>query len=66
MEIRVDEQADSKPGVVTGSPDAVAERLIGFTELGFTAMNFQPIGRGRGEQIERLATEVIPTVREAV
>ena len=66
MEIRVDEQADSEPGVVTGSPDAVTERLIGFTQLGFTAMNFQPIGRGRSEQIERLATEVIPTVREVV
>jgi len=65
MEIRVDNQAAPEPGVVTGSSDAVVERLIGFTELGFTAMNFQPIGPGRNEQIERLATEVIPAVREA-
>jgi alkanesulfonate monooxygenase SsuD/methylene tetrahydromethanopterin reductase-like flavin-dependent oxidoreductase (luciferase family) len=66
MEIRVDEQAAPEPGVVTGSPDAVTERLIGFTELGFTAMNFQPRGSGRDEQIERLATEVIPAVRDSV
>jgi alkanesulfonate monooxygenase SsuD/methylene tetrahydromethanopterin reductase-like flavin-dependent oxidoreductase (luciferase family) len=65
MEIRVDGQAAPEPGVVTGSPDAVTERLIGFTELGFTSMNFQPIGPGRDEQIERLATEVIPAVRDA-
>jgi alkanesulfonate monooxygenase SsuD/methylene tetrahydromethanopterin reductase-like flavin-dependent oxidoreductase (luciferase family) len=65
MEIRVDEQAAPEPGIVTGPPDAVTERLIGFTELGFTAMNFQPQGPGRAEQIEQLATEVIPAVRAA-
>jgi alkanesulfonate monooxygenase SsuD/methylene tetrahydromethanopterin reductase-like flavin-dependent oxidoreductase (luciferase family) len=66
MEIRVDKQAAPEPGVVTGSPAAVVERLMSFTELGFTAMNFQPIGPGRDEQIERLATEVIPAVRDSV
>ena len=66
MEIRIDEHATPESGAVTGSPDAVIERLIGFTELGFTAMNFQPIGPGREEQIERLATEAIPAVREAL
>jgi len=66
IEVRVDERADPQPGVVTGSPDAVTERLIDFTKLGFTAMNFQPRGPGREEQIQRLATEVIPAVREAV
>jgi alkanesulfonate monooxygenase SsuD/methylene tetrahydromethanopterin reductase-like flavin-dependent oxidoreductase (luciferase family) len=65
MEIRVDKQAAPEPGVVTGSPAAVVERLMSFTELGFTAMNFQPIGPGRDEQIERLATEVIPAVRDS-
>lgn len=66
MEIRVDERADAPPHVVTGSPSAVAEQLVGFTKLGFRAMNFQPRGPGRDEQIERLATEVVPAVREAV
>lgn len=66
MEIRVDERADAPPHVVTGTPSAVAEQLVGFTRLGFSAMNFQPLGPGREEQIERLATEVIPAVRGAV
>lgn len=66
MEIRVDDRADAPPHVVTGSPSAVAEQLVGFTRLGFSAMNFQPWGPGRGEQIELLATEVIPAVRDAI
>jgi hypothetical protein len=32
-------------------------------ELGFTAMNFIPVGPGQEEQIERLAREVLPTLR---
>jgi len=66
MEIRVDDRAEARPGLVTGPAGALTEQLIGFTELGFRAMNFQPQGPGRDEQIERLATEVIPAVREAV
>ncbi|HZK51506.1 MAG TPA: LLM class flavin-dependent oxidoreductase [Actinomycetota bacterium] len=66
MEIRVDERTDGPPHVVTGSPSAVAEQLVGFTRLGFSAMNFQPWGPGRDEQIERLATEVIPAVRDVI
>ena len=65
MEIRVDDRADARSGLVTGSAGAVAEQLVGFTELGFRAMNFQPQGPGRDEQIELLAAEVIPAVREA-
>jgi alkanesulfonate monooxygenase SsuD/methylene tetrahydromethanopterin reductase-like flavin-dependent oxidoreductase (luciferase family) len=65
MEIRIDERGDQESHVVTGSAEAVAEQLIGFTELGFTAMNFQPQAPGRDEQIERLASEVIPAVKEA-
>jgi alkanesulfonate monooxygenase SsuD/methylene tetrahydromethanopterin reductase-like flavin-dependent oxidoreductase (luciferase family) len=49
--------------VVSGSPDAVAERLLGFAKLGFTAMNFLPSGPAKDEQVERLAREVIPAVR---
>jgi alkanesulfonate monooxygenase SsuD/methylene tetrahydromethanopterin reductase-like flavin-dependent oxidoreductase (luciferase family) len=66
MEIRIEERGEKESHVVTGSADAVAEQLIGFTELGFTAMNFQPQAPGRDELIERLASEVIPAVREAV
>jgi hypothetical protein len=37
--------------------------LLGFTKLGFSAMNFQPLGPDPGEQIERLALEVIPALK---
>jgi probable F420-dependent oxidoreductase len=63
--IRIDEHADPEPSVVTGAPDAVTERLRSFAELGFTAMNFIPVGPGEDEQIERLAREVLPAVRAA-
>jgi alkanesulfonate monooxygenase SsuD/methylene tetrahydromethanopterin reductase-like flavin-dependent oxidoreductase (luciferase family) len=65
MEIRIDEQHHPRPFIVSGPPGAVVERLLGFERLGFTAMNFLPVGPGRAEQVERLAREVIPAVREA-
>jgi alkanesulfonate monooxygenase SsuD/methylene tetrahydromethanopterin reductase-like flavin-dependent oxidoreductase (luciferase family) len=61
--VRIDEHADSPASVVSGSPGAVAERLIGFARMGFTAMNFIVAGAGAQEQVERLAREVIPAVR---
>ena len=63
--IRVDEHADARPSVVAGSPDAVTARLLGFLELGFTALNLLPSGPGRAEQAERLAREVVPALRAA-
>jgi probable F420-dependent oxidoreductase len=61
--IRIDEHADPEPSVVTGAPDAIIERLRSFAELGFTAMNFIPVGPGEEEQVERLAREVLPELR---
>jgi probable F420-dependent oxidoreductase len=66
LEVRVDERAEARPSLVSGGPDAVAERLLGFVGLGFTAMNFLPSGPGAAEQAERLAREVLPAVRAAV
>ncbi len=66
LEIRVDDRPDTTPSVVAGPAEAVAERLVGFVKLGFTAMNFLPIGPGKDEQVERLAREVVPAVRAAV
>jgi len=63
--VRVDHQGDPRPSVVSGSSDAVVERLLGFVKIGFTAMNFKPVGPDEGEQAERLAREVIPAVRAA-
>jgi probable F420-dependent oxidoreductase len=66
LAVRVDEHAQPQPNTVTGPPDAVAERLLGFLELGFTALNFIPSGPDPAEQAERLALEVLPAVRAAV
>jgi alkanesulfonate monooxygenase SsuD/methylene tetrahydromethanopterin reductase-like flavin-dependent oxidoreductase (luciferase family) len=65
MEFRIDERSDQPPSVVTGSPEAVTDRLLSFVSLGFTAMNFTPVGPGENEQVERLAQEVLPMVRSA-
>lgn len=64
LRIRIGAAADDA-AIVSGSADAVIERLLGFVELGFTGFNFSPDGPGRDEQIERLATEVIPPLRSA-
>jgi alkanesulfonate monooxygenase SsuD/methylene tetrahydromethanopterin reductase-like flavin-dependent oxidoreductase (luciferase family) len=55
------EESDDK--LVSGSPGAIAERLIGFVRLGFTGFNFLVGGPDRDDQVQRLAEEVIPAVR---
>lgn len=58
--VRVGEHPD--PGVVSGTPEQVAERLRSFARLGFTALNLAPQGEDLTEQVETLAAEVIPAV----
>jgi probable F420-dependent oxidoreductase len=66
LEVRVDEHATgASPSAVSGPPDAVTERLLGFLELGFTALNLIPAGPGKDDQAERLAREVLPALRAA-
>jgi probable F420-dependent oxidoreductase len=65
IDVRVDERADEPASVVSGPPEAVAERLRGFLDLGFTSMNLCPVGPAQDEQAERLAHDVIPAVRAA-
>jgi alkanesulfonate monooxygenase SsuD/methylene tetrahydromethanopterin reductase-like flavin-dependent oxidoreductase (luciferase family) len=66
LEARVDAHADPRPGLVAGPADAVAERLVSFVRLGFTALSLAPAGPGAQEQAHRLAREVLPAVRAAV
>jgi alkanesulfonate monooxygenase SsuD/methylene tetrahydromethanopterin reductase-like flavin-dependent oxidoreductase (luciferase family) len=66
MQVRVGERARGQGSVVAGPPGMVAEELIGFTKLGFTAFSLAPDGPGADEQAERLAREVIPAVRAAL
>jgi probable F420-dependent oxidoreductase len=63
--VRVDEQATPRPGrTVSGGPDQVADALTGFARIGFTVFNLWPVGEA-AEQMERLAHEVVPAVRDA-
>jgi alkanesulfonate monooxygenase SsuD/methylene tetrahydromethanopterin reductase-like flavin-dependent oxidoreductase (luciferase family) len=62
--VRVDDGAATGAGsVVTGSGDAIAEQMIGYTKLGFNAFNLVPAGPDRLEQIERFGAEVLPALR---
>jgi alkanesulfonate monooxygenase SsuD/methylene tetrahydromethanopterin reductase-like flavin-dependent oxidoreductase (luciferase family) len=61
--VRVEDRGPQESGVVSGSPQAIAERLAEFAELGFGGFNLIPSGPRQESQVERLAQEVIPTVR---
>lgn len=65
LEVRVGDRVDEPPSVVAGAPGAIAERLIGFLGLGFTAMNLIVVGPEPEVQVEALAGEVLPAVRDA-
>jgi alkanesulfonate monooxygenase SsuD/methylene tetrahydromethanopterin reductase-like flavin-dependent oxidoreductase (luciferase family) len=58
--IRVDEDGDPRPYVVSGPPERCAERLREFMDLGFTALNLWPAGPDLAAQRDRLADEVAP------
>ena len=63
IDIRVDDRPDAPPSVLAGPAEALAEQLVEFTRLGFTAFNFFAVGADLDEQAERLAREVAPAVR---
>ncbi len=62
LEIRVGER-DSRPHVVSGSAGEVIDQLRGFVQLGFSVMNFIPVGPDEDGQRQRLAQDVIPALR---
>lgn len=64
--VRVGDDQAPDVNVIAGSPGEIAERLLGFTELGFTSMNFIPFGPDPRGQAELLAAEVLPALRAAV
>lgn len=66
IDFRIDEKAEPVPGVLAGSAEQIAQDLISFVNLGFSAMNFSPSGRAPEEQVERLASEVLPAVRASL
>ncbi|WP_433473641.1 LLM class flavin-dependent oxidoreductase [Spirillospora sp. CA-142024] len=62
--IRIGEHTQADPGTVSGPADAVVEKLLSFTSMGFTSFNFMLAGPGTDEQAERLAHEVLPELRK--
>ena len=65
VEIGIGDYCEPEPDVVTGSPEELAEQLAGFAAMGFSAFNFIQAGRSKREQLQRIATEVLPAVRAA-
>ncbi len=65
VEVHVGENADPRPGLIAGRGDQIASSLHSFVAMGFAAFNFMPVGASTSEQIERIATEVIPDLRAA-
>ena len=51
------------PSALVGTPDHIADQLAQFARGGFTLLNLWPSG-DRAEQRERLATKVVPAVRD--
>jgi alkanesulfonate monooxygenase SsuD/methylene tetrahydromethanopterin reductase-like flavin-dependent oxidoreductase (luciferase family) len=66
LQVRLGGPAGADPGVLSGSPGQVAERLAGFARAGFTAFNFLPVGAPIEDQAERLAHGVLPALTAAV
>jgi alkanesulfonate monooxygenase SsuD/methylene tetrahydromethanopterin reductase-like flavin-dependent oxidoreductase (luciferase family) len=65
LQIRLEDRPGSHPEMVSGPPDAVAERLLEFAGMGFRTLNLIIAGPGDDEQLQRIAREVIPAVRSA-
>lgn len=55
--------ADDPDRRIAGEPDEIIERLLELLDIGFTVLNFWVGGR-REEQQERLASEVLATLRQ--
>ena len=60
--VRVDEQAEQRPGMIAGEPDRVIEQLRALIDDGVTYLLFWAAG-DQAEQRERLAKDVIPALR---
>lgn len=56
-------ESDDTDDLVTGNPGTVAEQLAELAGTGFTVFNFMVRGPNSDEQIERLAQEVLPSLR---
>jgi hypothetical protein len=65
LQVQVGEHATADTSLVAGPPAAIAEQLLAFTAIGFTAFSVNLTGPGLREQAEEFAREVMPAVRAA-
>jgi alkanesulfonate monooxygenase SsuD/methylene tetrahydromethanopterin reductase-like flavin-dependent oxidoreductase (luciferase family) len=63
--VRIGETADD-PSIIAGTPEQIAERLVEFARVGFSAFNFMLDPARAREDAELLAREVIPDLRTIV
>ena len=63
--VRVEAGATGSAETVAGSADQVVDRLRRLIGIGFTAINLMPFGADGRQQMERIATEVLPALRSA-
>lgn len=61
--VRIDPDAQPQPDIITGPVNDVLDQLRRFIDLGFTGLNFIPVGSDRADQLERLAGDVMPILR---
>jgi alkanesulfonate monooxygenase SsuD/methylene tetrahydromethanopterin reductase-like flavin-dependent oxidoreductase (luciferase family) len=54
----------ARPELVAGTADQIAERLRGFIKAGFNAFNVITSVPGQMDQLEQIATEVLPLLRD--
>jgi alkanesulfonate monooxygenase SsuD/methylene tetrahydromethanopterin reductase-like flavin-dependent oxidoreductase (luciferase family) len=54
----------ARPELVAGTAEQIAERLRGFIKAGFNAFNVITSVPGQMDQLERIATEVLPLLRD--
>jgi alkanesulfonate monooxygenase SsuD/methylene tetrahydromethanopterin reductase-like flavin-dependent oxidoreductase (luciferase family) len=64
VEVRIG-RGDGQESLVSGTANEVAEQLVGFVGLGFSAINLMLSGPDPDEQAAQLAADVIPIVRQA-
>ena len=63
VEVHVGDEVAPGPDLLAGSADEVVGRLQGFIARGFTAFNVMPVGDRSSEQVDRIATDVLPELR---
>lgn len=70
LQLRVEDpgsgdRTEQDTGLLTGSAEAVAGRLLAFVDRGFTAFSIVPSGADKDQQTERIAREVLNAVHSA-